>query len=230
MVDETKNIKLPKVKFVFSAKKELVAIKIFVNKFGHKSFLPKGVLELLEHKQDKKIIEILERFYKKENIKRIEKEWRKIEKQYFESVEKVTGHRWAHKEYKVILTKYIIGFCSQFTPDANHVFVRQSTRGIAKNYITAHELFHSHYFKIVENKNECLGYTEYNENCAVLALLFTEVKKLFPDFDQKVVQSCIQSHPRAAKYFKQLLKVWKSRKNFEDYLKQSLKVVKTGDK
>lgn len=221
-----KNNELPKTNFIFDPRKELEAMKVFVNEFNHDSFLPDKIKSLLANKNDKQIIRILEKSYREGHIQRLENSWKKIEKPYFELVEKITGHKWIHKKYNIVLTKYIFGFCNPFTPETNYVFVRQNTTGISKNYIIAHELFHSHYFKIIKNKNNDLWTTEYNENCAILALLFTEIKKLFPYFDEEVIQSCINSHPSAARHFKSLLIAWKSRENFDSYLEQSLKIVK----
>lgn len=222
---QNKNI-LPKVKFVFDAEKELEAIKIFVNEFNEKSFLPKDILIFLEKGEDTKIIEFLNNSYKKEILNKFEKEWLGIEKEYFKAIEKVTGYYWSHKEYIVFVTYLIKGFCNPIDSNIDYVFVAQDLDSSGINYVIAHELFHSHYFNIVENTDDSLFYTEYNENTAIFCLLFTEVKKLFPGFDEDIIKSCINSHPGAAKYFDQMFDVWEKRIDFKDYLERVVKEVK----
>lgn len=143
----------------------------------------------------------------------IEGNWKIIEDDYFRLVEDITGYSWLHNQYRVVLTRTMLGVCNPFDSKTDEVAPSFNFPVLVISYIIAYELFHSHYLQIIGKKNnDRLFSTELNENCAVLVLLFSEVKNLFPFADDSMVQSCIASHKNAEK-------------NFDDYLEKSFSVV-----
>ncbi|GEM_PF-4799190 len=216
---------MPKVTFEFNAKKEYDFINFF-EKNLYKLNLPKNLRSNWKNK--KEAIKLIEAVYKKERKKEYENNWKPIEKDYFDLVEKITNHKWLHKNYRVVITKYMLGFANPFDINTNKVTCRQNYKKIERNYIIAHELFHLHYHKIISKKNNpALFNSELNENCVILTLCFSEIKNLLVEpKNEWIIKEWINSHPDAAKYFKKLLPLWKNRKNFDDYLKKSLSVLK----
>ena len=222
---ESKEGFIPKVEFVFDIEKELDYINLFKNELKSSrlsvedNFLLENDLPTFKKRIEDK--------YKEEDKKEIENNWKEIEEQYFKRIENVTGHKWLHQEYKVILVDSKFGLCNPFKPTTNEVAVSFNFSKREINYIIAHEIFHSHYFQIVDSKSEGkLFSTELNENCNILALLFSEVKNLFPFADDAFIKSCIKSHKKAEGYFPELLSIWENRKDFDDYLKNSLNIFK----
>lgn len=215
---------MPKINFEFNAKKELFYIKFFEKKFG-KVNISDELRTILN--DDKKAINFLNKKYSLENKQNYERNWRKIEKDYFSNIEKLTNKKWSYKKYNVILTKYMPGFCNPYNLDTKEVTVRQDYPIKISNYIIAHELFHSHYHKIASiKKNKKLLKTELNENCAILSLLFSDLKKIFiKKKDEHIIKMFINSNHKSKKYFYKLLKIWNSKKDFNDYLKRSLNII-----
>ena len=216
---------MPSVIFEFDAKREYEYIKFFEENFGEVE-LPKQLRKIWSDK--KKSISYIEKAYNLKKKGLFEKSWRKIEKDYFRLVEEITGHRWSHKTYRVILTKYMYGFCNPLDVDAKEVTCRQYMPAIERNYIVAHELLHSHYFGIVAKKKDVrLFSTELNENFNVLALCFSDIRGLLvKPKDEWIIRGWVNSNQKAAKYFDALLPLWEGRKSFEDYLKKSKTVLK----
>lgn len=215
--------RVPKVCFVFDSEKEVQYIGILKG-FGAKPLASEDQrlfdTNLSEFKKN------IEKLYRDEVKRKIEADWGIIEGKYFSLVEKVTGHQWLHRKYTVILTSTMLGLCNPSNPETNEVAVSFNFPNIVINYIIAHEIFHSHYFQIVNKMgSDKLFSTELNENCAVFALLFTEIKKLFPFADDTMIESCIKSHENAAKYFNELHSLWNRKKDFDDYLVRSIKVI-----
>ncbi len=214
-----------KVRFEFNANEEYEYIKFFEKYFGQIN-LPKNLRKVWQSK--KEAVNFIKQRYNKKKKEEFEKSWGKIEEEYFSKIEKITGYKWQHKKYKVFLSNYIPGFCNPFDVNTDEVVCCQKYKRIERNYIIAHELFHSHYFRIVsKKKNNNFFKTELNENCDILALCFTEIKNLLiKPKDEWIIKFFIKSHPSAEKYFKKLLPIWEKRKNFDDYLKKSLTVLK----
>lgn len=215
---------MPKVIFQFDPKKEYEYIRFFEEHFGVVD-LPKQLRTIWGDK--KKAVEAIGSSYDQRKKELYEREWRKIEQDYFKMIEAITGHPWKHRTYRVIMTKYMYGFCNPLDPDTREVTCRQDIPKIERNYIIAHELLHSHYFGIVAKKNDPrLFSTELNENFNVLALCFSEAKRLMVDPKHEwIIAGWANSNARAVKYFQQLLPLWEGRKSFTQYLKESVGVL-----
>ena len=215
---------MAKVRFVFDARKELEYIRYFEKNFRRLD-IPADLREVID--DNASAIKLIEGKYNDANKQTYELGWRKIEDAYFSLVEKITGHAWAHENYTVYLTEFMLGFCDPMRSQAQEVTARQQYSDIERNYIIAHELFHSHYFDIAEKiGNGDLFKTELNENADILALCFTELREvLFKKDDEWIIEYLIRSNAKAHPYFERLLAIWETRKSFDDYLAKSAEVV-----
>lgn len=217
---------MPKVIFTFDPKKEYEYIRLFEEHFGEVP-LPKALRKILSDK--KKAIEYIEKTYDRKKLDVFERSWKKIETDYFKSVERITGYHWGRRSYTVLLTRYMHGFCNPLIANAKEVTCQQNTQGIARDYVVAHELLHSHYFRIVADKKDskALFSTELNENFNILALCFSDMRGLFvKPQNEWIIKYFVNSHQSAAKYFDVLLPLWEDRKSFEDYVQKSTRVLK----
>ncbi|HBI25690.1 MAG: hypothetical protein UT41_C0001G0191 [Candidatus Wolfebacteria bacterium GW2011_GWC2_39_22] len=216
---------MTKVIFEFNAKKEYDYIKFFEENFGEVN-LPKPLRKIFGDR--KRAIEYIEKTYNQKKLRAFETAWRKIEKEYFSAIKSITGHKWKHKTYRVVMTNYMYGFCNPLDGNVREVTCQQNVPLIERNYIIAHELLHAHYFSIIAQKNDPkLLSTELNENFNVLALCFSPVCDLLVAPKNKwIINGWAHANQIAAPYFDALLLLWKARKSFEDYLEKSAVVLK----
>lgn len=138
---------MTKVHFSFDAKKELEYIRYFEKNFSQLD-IPAGLRAVID--DDRAAARFIEEKYDDANKDAHELGWRKIEDDYFHLVQKITGHAWAHETYTIYLTEFMPGFCDPIHSQVQEMTARQNYSDVERNYIIAHELFHSHYFDIAE--------------------------------------------------------------------------------
>jgi hypothetical protein len=209
---------MPKVTFLIDPDKEYEYHQLFqkVPEFNRMSIFAYTPID------DKpRIIKKIQNFWDDEDraaIKKIEDEWRIIEKDYFELIREITGVEWLYDEYFAYFLAFstVIGFSNPFNLKSQEIIMTPAA-AINPKFIVAHELFHSHYFYVVDKlgMTGIANKTLFTEGVAALVLFKTKMKELFPNTD---FQSSINSYPQVAKEWDKLVNLWEKRKNFKDFL------------
>jgi len=151
-------------------------------------------------------------------IKQIESEWKLIEKEYFRLFEDITEIPWLYKTYYSYFLAFStkIGFSNPFNLKSKEIAL---TTGAVINpkFLVGHELFHSHYYYVVDKLKMTarLNRTVFTEGVAALALFETKAKKLFHETD---TESSIDSYPEVRAKWPIFLDYWHKRLSFEDFL------------
>ena len=215
---------MPKLNFLIDPDKEYEYHRLFLSHRGL------ARLSLFNHSsiEDKeRIIRKINSFWDnqdREVINEIEKHWQTIETQYFNLVEKITGVPWVYQNYSAFFLAFslVAGFSNPFNLKSSEIVL---TTGAAINpkFIVAHELFHSHYYYVVDK----LGLTEkanktlFTEGIAGLALFKTEMRELFPDTD---TEKSISSYSEVRQNWEKLETLWGERTSFKDFLIEAVKI------
>ena len=211
---------MKQVNFVIDARKEYEYQKLFqkvswLNKMSLFTYTP------IDNKS--RIIRKIESFWDDEDreiVKKIEKEWRTIEKDYFKLVQEITGIEWLYDEYFAyfLALSPVIGFSNPYNFKSQEIALTPSAI-INPRFIVGHELFHSHYYYLVDK----LGMTKnanrtiFTEGIAALMLFKTSMKDLFPNTD---FQSSINYYTQVAKAWDTLVKIWEKRTSFKNFLEE----------
>ena len=210
---------------IVKAQKRIEQLKINWRK--QIEFIPEKLLNLILKKNRKTAEGLVQKYLKSHPKKTIrdlviktqliflEKIWRKIEKRFFERLEKITGKPIFIKEFKCYLTT---GFMCPYNPEDNS-FMVSMWHGLPWNMtIICHEIFHLqflHYYgkycrkfiskKELDNLKEALTFilnTDFND------LLLSQDK----------------GYPAHQKLRKELEKIWKKEKTLRNFLKERLKL------
>lgn len=206
------------VKFEISPEKEYEYHRLFCNTRG---FEVLSIFSFTPIKNKNRIIKKITNFWDNDDrklIKKIEGQWRLIEKDYFRLFEDITGTSWLYQTYHAYFLAFspTIGFSNPFNLRSKEVAL---TTGAIINpkFLVGHELFHSHYYYVVDKMKMTarLNRTLFTEGVAALALFETKAKNLFPETD---IESSINSYPEVRANWPVLLDYWHKRLNFKDFL------------
>jgi len=212
---------------IVKAQKRIEQLKINWRK--QIEFIPEKLLNLILKKNRKTAEGLVQKYLKSHPKKTIrdlviktqliflEKIWRKIEKRFFERLEKITGKPIFIKEFKCYLTT---GFMCPYNPEDNS-FMVSMWHGLPWNMtIICHEIFHLqflHYYgkycrKFISKKE----LDDLKE--ALTFILNTDFNDLLLSQDK--------GYPAHQKLRKELEKIWKKEKNFKEFLKRTIKIIK----
>ncbi|MDP4009981.1 MAG: hypothetical protein Q8P53_03270 [Candidatus Shapirobacteria bacterium] len=209
---------MPMVKFEINSEKEYEYHQLFCNTLGFEGM---SIFSFTPIKNKSRITKKIAGFWDdddKELIKKIESEWKLIEKDYFKLFEKITGTPWLYKTYHAYFLAFssMIGFSNPFNLRSQEIAL---TTGAIINpkFLVGHELFHSHYYYVVDKMKMTarLNKTIFTEGVAALALFKTKAKSLFPGTD---TESSVNSYPEVRAKWPILLDYWQKRLSFEDFL------------
>lgn len=156
-----------------------------------------------------------------------QKSWNKIGKDFSDYIEKETGYNWFYSEYKCYISVIHKGISNWGNEpkivrhwNENPYYMRR---------ITAHELILSHYFEIYKRyyKNENLLDEQVWALAEIAAWALTsltpDVKKWWPWNTEYYTN---HNYPQLVGLQLELKKVFLKRKNFDEYIKQGIKLVK----
>ncbi|MFA7301599.1 MAG: hypothetical protein WC069_04770 [Candidatus Shapirobacteria bacterium] len=206
------------VNFEINPEKEYEYHRLFCNNHGFEGM---SIFSFTPIKSKTRIIKKINGFWDDDDrklIKKIESEWRLIEKDYFKLFEDITGISWLYKNYYAYFLAFspTIGFSNPFNLRSEEIAL---TTGAIINpkFLVGHELFHSHYYYTVDKMKMTtrLNRTLFTEGVAALALFETKAKRLFSETD---VESSINSYPEVRANWLILLDYWRKRFCFEDFL------------
>jgi len=196
-------------------------------------------LELLCQKSQKKDLRVLENLvnekyrallsYLKRTLKLYQKSWNEINKEFFEIVEKITGFPWKHKIYFCVLSPFHWGISSW---GGNKIIRTWRENPYLMRKITAHELLISHLFTIFERNFRDEKLT--NKEKWALAEISTfaicglekELLKFWPWISEKEKYSLNHNYPELYNLQKKLKPIYEKKKNFKEFLKRAIKIIK----
>jgi len=162
--------------------------------------------------------------FKKLDIKKIEKEWGKLD--FFNIVEKIAKFKWKHKKYFAFIssnTKF--SFASPFPEFENKVLIDFGCE--KKLRIICHELLHQYLNQIIyyELKDEKFENEIIHELFVTHMLFDTELNELFKDNYTSKKDLFDAGHKKAFKLYGKSKKLWNSKKDIKDYLTKIIKIL-----
>lgn len=175
------------------------------------------------YKNSTKILKMSQRMY--------QESWNEIDKEFFKFVEKITGYKWAYKNYECVISVINPGVSNWGV--SNKIMLWWKFNPFFMRRIAAHELILHHYFEIYKRK-----YTEHNltdrqvwalaETAAyTITSLPKEVKKFWP-WSINYYGSYLPgtSYPQLNEIREKLKQPFLKRKNFDDYIMEGIKLIK----
>jgi len=217
------------VKFKTDPEKELEYFDRFVKSCGT-SKLKKESLELISLDK-KEAIKRLEEGYKKEDfiqfVKDLKKEWKKIEKEYFQKVKESTGLDWQHERYICYVSLNVPGLGDLVDKSWDKVILSNILPANIMKYVLAHELFHLHYFYVCKKEKMPIeaASVAINESIPILFMLVNpDIGKLFPEI---TVDRVRKSYQEVDRIIDKLIDVYKSEKNFIKLINKAIEIDRT---
>lgn len=210
--------KHPKIKRVFSLKTEVEQVK----------FLKKYIIELRKDKQ--KVIE--------KNKEKYQKEWRKIEKEYFEILSKIIQIDWPKNKKTIKAMVSVNPICPRFLKDWSFSIFYNYKKISHAIEVIMHESCHFLYFEkwkefFPDSKTKTFDYPyiewHLSEIIAPIILNDRRIQKYLKHravFYEEHNKIKINGIP-ANKYFSNLYFLYlKNNKSFEDFIKETHKIIK----
>jgi len=217
---------MKKVNFIIDPNKEYKYHKLFEK---IPQFNTMSLFAFVPIKDKKRIIRKINNFWDnkdKKLITGIEKKWREIEKGYFDLVSKITEEDWLYNEYNAYILAFstIIGFSNPFNLKSKEIALTISSI-INPKFLVAHELFHSHYYYVIEKygMTNKANKTLFTEGVAALVLTETKMKSLFPETN---FESSISSYPQVRTNWNRFKELWNKRKSFKGFIIEAVKKTK----
>lgn len=209
---------MPTVKFEIDPEKEYEYHQLFLDTHG----LEQASIFYHSPIGDKtRIVNKIKNFWDeqdKEIISKIEKQWKTIENDYFKQIEEITQVSWSHQAYHAYFLAFsnMIGFSNPFNLDSNEIVLTTGSI-INPKFLVGHELFHSHYYRLVDKLGltKRLNQTIFTEGIASLVIFETGIKNLFSETD---ASSSINSYSEVQNKWPVLLEHWQQRENLNSFL------------
>jgi len=167
--------------------------------------------------------------YLKKTQRLYQKSWDKINDEFFETVEKITGFSWKHKIYFCVLSPFRIGI-SSWGGDKIVRTWRENPYSMRK--ITAHELLISHIFTILERdfKNENLTNKEKwalaEISAFAIAGLEKKMLKFWPWILEEEKYPLNHNYPELYNLQKKLKPIYQKKRNFKEFFQKAIKIIK----
>ncbi len=223
-----KVVKIPKLIWKASSKKELYALKLGLkhNKLHPEWQLKLGFkLDYMKPEYKKKVLQLINIAFDKnkqaliESKKRLEKDWLEINNKFFFEIEELMNFKWP--EYNI---DCYLSLCAKYgfhNSSKNFIIIQHSLEKIG-NYVIAHELYHIIYRHYV-NRFFKEKYTDIDDKMIKIIAVFVLLDQLrcFPgmSFSMKIFQDEYQQ------IASQLLPLWKQRDSFKDFMINSYKTL-----
>lgn len=192
----------------------------------------RGILKLKSVLSKKTLInKHFDYFYKKHNgylnkkILQFTKEWRVVEKNFFDETDKI------FKNYPWPKGKYI-GYLSII--DCNPRFLNNKTfqvfyfNSLGVRYVTTHEMLHFIFYDYTSKKYQQI-FKKLDPNSGVywdLAELFNAVILHTPPFIKIHNVKKIINYPNHKKYLPAMIRLWKKYKDVDEWIERALAIIK----
>jgi hypothetical protein len=168
----------------------------------------------------------------------IEKIWIPTNSKFFRETAKLTNFDWKFKIYECLLSCAWSG--RYFFENKVEIFAFLRDEDIVN--ILAEELFHLHYWNYLEKKmnikidfirkKEMLEYSESEKNLWMLSEVV--IGFVLPEIGLYLNSEWFtpwwEADPKMGRLYKKLCLFWKSRKSFESFLRQSIKIADSFEK
>ncbi len=166
--------------------------------------------------------------YLKYTCREYQKSWDKINNQFSRYIKKATGYKWKYHTYYCFVSLVHEGISNWGT---SHKIIRWwKDNPYTQRRITAHELIISHYFTIIKNyyAKEKLTTRQIWALAEIAALALTSltpaIKKFWPWDKSGYYYN--HNYQTIVKLQKELRQPFLKRKNFDEYIKTGIKLVK----
>jgi hypothetical protein len=156
-----------------------------------------------------------------------QKSWDEINNEFSKYVEKRTGYKWHYPKYFCVVSVIHRGISNW--GDAPKIVRGWQENPYFMRRITAHELILSHYFEIYKRNYKEEGLTDGQVwalaeiSAFALTSLTKEVKKWWPWNTEYYTN---HNYPHIVNLQNKLKSIFTKSKNFDDYIKQGIKLVK----
>lgn len=199
-----------KLKFIIDKKRDLELSRVMG--------IPKNYVKE-QYKTTLRFLELSQKLY--------QNSWDEINNEFSKYIEKETGYKWFYPHYKCVLSVGIAGFSSW--GKVNIIGRHWKENPYFMRRITAHELILAHYFEIIQRfyKNEKLKNWQIWALAEIAAWALTsltpEVKKWWPWNTEYYTN---HNYPHLVKIQLRLKEPFLKRKNFDEYIKEGIKIIK----
>lgn len=162
-----------------------------------------------------------------------QKSWDEINDEFFKVSEKITGCSWKHRVYYCVLSPFHKGISSW---GGNKIIRSWNENPYTMRKITVHELIISHIFTIFERdfQKENLSNKEkwaLAEICAwVITGLEKRMLKFWPWITEKEKYPLSHNYPELYELQKKLKPIYEKKKDFKEFLRKSIKIIKKFEK
>jgi len=198
-------------------------LKFIVNKEQDKKLskmigISKSYLEK-QYKNPFKFLKLSQKLY--------QQSWDEINNEFSKYVERTTGYKWFYPKYKCIISVVTVGMSNW--GDSNIIVRHWKENPYYMRRITAHELILSHYFHIYKKyySKEKLTDGQVWALAEIAAFSLTsltpDVKKWWPWNTDYYTN---HNYPHLVEPQLKLKKNFLKRKNFDDYIKEGIKLIK----
>jgi len=167
--------------------------------------------------------------YLEKTLKLYQKSWDEINKKFFKTVEKITSYPWKHKIYFCVLSPFHKGISSW---GGNKIVRTWRENPYSMRKITAHELLISHIFTIFERdfQNEKLTNKQKWALAEISGWAITglekEMLKFWPWISEEEKYPLNHNYPELYELQRRLKPIYETKKNFKEFLKKGIKIIK----
>lgn len=156
-----------------------------------------------------------------------QKYWNEIDSKFSKEVEKITGYKWSYKQYDCAVTLYFMGF-SNWGKGSKVAWYAYENPYRLRRWVS-HEILLSNFFEIIlrhyKDKNLTDGQIwALAEITGFCMCCFTDLGKKF--WPWNLEYSTTHNYPQIVELQNKLKPIFIERKNFDDYVKKAIKLVR----
>ena len=169
--------------------------------------------------------------YLKYSCAEYQKSWDEIDAKFSKYIEKVTGYKWYYNNYECVVSPLHQGISNW--GNGNKIVRWWKENAYTQRRITAHELILSHYFEIYRHNFSDAGLSDNQiwalaEIAAFALTSLTSEAQVFWPWD-KLGYYTSHNYPQLIELQLKLKNKFLKRKNFDEYIKAGIKLVKDLD-
>lgn len=169
--------------------------------------------------------------YLKYSCVEYQKSWDEIDVKFSKYIEKVTGYNWYYNSYECVISPVHQGISNW--GNGNKIVRWWKENAYAQRRITAHELIVSHYFEIYRHNYSDAGLND-NQVWSLAEIAAFALTSLTPEAQSfwpwdKSGYYTHHNYPQLVELQMKLKNKFLKRKNFDEYIKTGIKLVKDLD-
>jgi len=212
-------------------KKDSKSILLYLQDIKKNQAFLRDVKKLNEKEGVKRIKTLISKDYKKldyylkKTLRFYQSSWNEINKSFFRTTEKITGHKWKYKIYYCVISLFHKGISSW---GGNKIIRSWMENPYTMRKITAHELLISHLFTIFEEdfKEEKLSDKQKWAIAEISAWAITGLEKkmlkFWPWISEREKYPLDHNYPQLYKLQTKLKPLYLSKKNFKGFLEKAI--------